>query len=71
MSGALTEQRRRVIAAEIEVAYATAALSAPSAFPKGTLERFAEAEDRHEALVNAEAALLRERAALSELEKTL
>lgn len=65
------DQRRRVIAAEIEVAYATAALSAPSAFPKDTLERFAEAEDRYEALANAEAALRREKAALSEQEKTL
>lgn len=65
---AANEQRRRVVAVEVDVAHALVAISAPSAFPAGTRERSAEAEARHEALIAAEATLLRERALLSEME---
>ncbi|MCW1381504.1 hypothetical protein OLX02_01575 [Novosphingobium sp. KCTC 2891] len=63
------DQRRRVAAAEERVNLALAELSAPNPFATGTFRHFREAEDRHEALVNAEADLLREQAKLSAMEQ--
>lgn len=65
----LHDQRRRVAAAEQQVNLALSELSAPNPYAAGTFRHFREAEDRHEALVNAEADLLREQVKLSAMEQ--